>query len=48
VKFLWRMVDETLVGAVIYALTCKLPRNSPRTDATRANAQPPRASARQG
>ncbi|MFJ9713461.1 hypothetical protein [Streptomyces sp. NPDC101234] len=38
-KFLWRMIDETLVGAVIYALTCRLPRNSPRADATRANTQ---------
>ncbi|MGW5651517.1 hypothetical protein [Streptomyces humi] len=35
-KFLWRLVDETLVGAVIYALTCRLPRSSPRTDVTRA------------
>jgi hypothetical protein len=23
-KFLWRMVDETIVGAVIHVLTCRL------------------------
>jgi len=33
------MIDETLVGAVIYALTCRLPRNPPRADATRASTQ---------
>jgi hypothetical protein len=24
VKFLWRMVDETIVGAVIHVFTCRL------------------------
>lgn len=48
VKFLGRMVDETSVGAVIYALTCRLPRSSPRTDVTRADTQPPRTPARRG
>jgi hypothetical protein len=39
-KFLWRMVDETIVGAVIHVLTCRLTGGRPRAGSTRSAREP--------